>query len=148
VKIKAPKDLWAGLMFIAFGLGFVIVAQHYGLGTAVRVGPGYFPTVLGGILTLLGLIVLGQAFVVHGTGMPTFRLRPVIIVLVAICLFGVLVRSTGLVPATVTLVIVSAFASHEFNFKGALVLAALLTVFSVAVFYYGLGLPFKLWPGH
>lgn len=148
MKIRSPKDFWAGLMFIAFGIGFAVVGQGYGMGTAVRMGPGYFPTMLGLLLALLGLIILGQSFVVKGTRMPNFVLRPVIIVLVAIVLFGALVRSAGLVPAVITLVIVSAFASHEFRWWQAVLLAVGLGAFSVGVFHYGLGLPFKLWPGH
>ena len=67
MKIKAPRDFWAGLMFIAFGLGFLIVSQNYSMGTAVRMGPAYFPTILGGLLAFLGLIVLGQSFTVSGS---------------------------------------------------------------------------------
>src|SRR2546428_12771801 len=63
MKITNGKDFWAGLMFIAFGLAFMIVAQNYAMGNAVRMGPAYFPTVLGGILAVLGAVVLLRAFV-------------------------------------------------------------------------------------
>lgn len=148
MKIKAPKDFWAGLMFIAIGVGFVVVAQNYAMGTALRMGPGYFPSVLGGLLTFLGLIVFGQSFAVKGERMPTFKLRPVIIVMIGIALFGMLIRSAGLIPAVLALVIVSAFGHQEFRWRSTLLLAAGLAAFAVAVFYYGLGLPFKLYPGH
>ena len=62
MKIKSQKDFWAGLMFLAFGLFFAIYgAAHYQMGTAVRMGPAYFPTLLGGLLTILGAIVLAQS---------------------------------------------------------------------------------------
>lgn len=148
MKIKAPKDFWAGLMFIAIGVGFVVVAQNYNMGTALRMGPGYFPTVLGGLLAFLGLIIFGQSFAVKGEPLPTFKLRPVIIVLIGICLFGALIRTLGLIPAVLTLVLVSAVGHQAFRWQSTIVLAIGLAAFAVLVFYYGLGLPYKLYPGH
>jgi hypothetical protein len=68
MKIRNQKDFWAGLMFLAFGLAFAIVARNYQMGTAVRMGPAYFPTVLGGLMAVLGLIILLRSFVskIHG----------------------------------------------------------------------------------
>ena len=63
MKITNGKDFWAGLMFIAFGLGFMLVAQNYAMGNAVRMGPAYFPTVLGGMLAVLGAVIFLRAFV-------------------------------------------------------------------------------------
>src|SRR6267154_2648004 len=63
MKITNGKDFWAGVMFIAFGLGFMIVARNYAMGNAVRMGPAYFPTALGGILVVLGAVVFLRAFV-------------------------------------------------------------------------------------
>ena len=148
MKIKAPKDFWAGLMFMSIGIGFVVVSQNYNMGNALRMGPGYFPSVLGGLLTLLGLIVFVQSFTVDGERLPSFKLRPVIIVMVGITLFGVLIRTAGLVPAVVTLVLVSALGHPDSKWRSTVLLAAGLAGFAVAVFYYGLGLPFKLYPGH
>jgi hypothetical protein len=148
VKIKAPRDFWAGLMFIAFGLGFVLVGRNYEMGTAVRMGPAYFPTLLGGLLLFLGLIVFVQSFTVSGSPLPRFAFRPLIVILIAIGLFGALIRSVGLVPATVVLVVVSSVGNYEFRTKEVVIMAIGLTLFAVGVFSYGLGLPFKLWPGH
>jgi len=148
VKIKAPRDFWAGLMFIAFGLGFVLVGRNYDMGTAVRMGPAYFPTLLGGLLLFLGLIVFVQSFTVSGSPLPRFAFRPLIVILIAIGLFGALIRSVGLVPATVVLVVVSSVGNYEFRTKEVVIMAIGLTLFAVGVFSYGLGLPFKLWPGH
>lgn len=148
MKITAPRNFWAGLMFIGFGLGFALVARNYDMGTAVRMGPAYFPTVLGVLLAFLGVIVLIQAFTTTGAPMPRFAMRPLIIVLIAIALFGVMIRNVGLVPATITLVVVSALGGHEFRVIEVTIMAIAMAVFVVAVFYYGLGLPFTLWPGH
>ena len=147
MKIKAPRDFWAGLMFIAFGLGFVLVGRNYEMGTAVRMGPAYFPTLLGGLLLFLGLIVFVQSFTVSGSPLPRFAFRPLIVILIAIGLFGALIRSVGLVPATVVLVVVSSVGNYEFRTKEVVIMAIGLTLFAVGVFSYGLGLPFKLWPG-
>ena len=63
MKITNGKDFWAGVMFIAFGLAFMYVSRNYAMGNAVRMGPAYFPTVLGGMLAVLGAAVFLRAFV-------------------------------------------------------------------------------------
>ena len=81
MKITNGKDFWAGVMFIAFGLGFMIVARNYAMGNAVRMGPAYFPTALGGILVVLGAVVFFRAFVskvAHPLRVFPFRLRYVL----------------------------------------------------------------------
>ena len=100
MKIKAPKDFWSGLMFIAFGVGFMIVARNYAMGTAVRMGPAYFPTVLGGILALIGLAIFAKSFVTNGPPVPRIVLRPMTLIIVAIVLFGVFLKPLGLIVCT------------------------------------------------
>jgi hypothetical protein len=146
MKIKNAKDFWAGLMFLAVGLGFMLVARNYSMGTAVRMGPAYFPTVLGGILAVLGATIFLRSFVIHAEKVGAFHLKPLIIVLVAIILFALTLKPLGLVIATLIVVGVGAFASHEFSWKATIVLAVILAAFAVVVFYYGLGLPFNIWP--
>jgi hypothetical protein len=146
MKIKNQKDFWAGLMFLAFGVGFVVVARNYSMGTAVRMGPAYFPTVLGGILAVLGAVIFLRSFVIHPEKVPAFHLKPLVVVLLSIVLFAVTLKPLGLVIATAIVVGVGAFASHEFSWKATLALAVILAAFAVIVFYYGLGLPFNIWP--
>lgn len=147
MTIKSPKDFWAGLMFIAFGLFFAIWAwKNYQMGTAVRMGPAYFPTVLGGLLAVLGVLVLIPSFAVEGPKVPKFGFRPLILVLVGCLAYGYLMKPLGLVLATVALVFISAFGGHEFKWKEVAVLSAFLIIFSVVVFVKGLTLPFPLWP--
>jgi hypothetical protein len=147
VKIKSPRDFWAGLMFIAFGLFFVIVAQvNYQMGTAVRMGPGYFPTVLGGMLAVLGGIVLFDSFVLTGTPVPTFHFRPLIFILISSLAFAYLLKPLGLVLASVALIFISAFGGHEFKWKEVAILSVVLVVFAVVVFVKGLTLPFPICP--
>jgi hypothetical protein len=147
MKVKSPKDFWAGLMFIGFGLFFVAWAlTHYQMGTAVRMGPAYFPAVLGGMLAVLGLIVFSGSFAVEGPPVPAFALRPLILISVACVLYGYLMKPLGLVGATAALVFVSAAGGHEFKFKEVFILFVVLIIFSWAVFVKGLTLPFPMWP--
>jgi hypothetical protein len=147
MKIKSPRDFWAGLMFIAFGVFFLVVAQmNYQMGTAVRMGPGYFPSVLGGILAVLGAIVLFDSFVLTGTPVPKFHFRPLLFILASSLAFAYLLKPLGLVLASVCLIFISAFGGHEFKWKEVAILSAVLVVFAVVVFVKGLTLPFPICP--
>ena len=147
MQIKSPKDFWAGLMFMVSGLFFAIwAAEFYQMGTAVRMGPAYFPTVLGGMLTVLGLIVFLGSFAMQGEKVPAFALRPLILISVGCVLYGYLMKPLGLVGATAALVYVSAAGGHEFKWKEVTILYVILMIFSWAVFVKGLTLPFPMWP--
>jgi hypothetical protein len=147
MKIKSPKDFWAGLMFIGFGLFFAVWAlTHYQMGTAVRMGPAYFPTVLGGLLAFLGVLVLIESFALEGPPVAKFHFRPLILISAACVVYGYLMKPLGLVAATAALVFISAYGGHEFKWKEVTVLYVVLIVFSVLVFVKGLTLPFPLWP--
>jgi len=147
MKIKSQQDFWAGLMFIAFGLFFVIVSQmHYQMGTAVRMGPGYFPTVLGGILALLGLIVLGGSLAEAGPDVPKFHFRPLIFLAASSLAFAYLLKPLGLMLASAALIFISAYGGHEFKFKEVAWLTVVLVISSVVVFVWGLALPFPVCP--
>jgi hypothetical protein len=146
MKIKAPKDFWAGLMFIAFGLGFMIVARNYAMGTAVRMGPAYFPTVLGGLLALIGLAIFVESFIAKGEKVPKIVFRPMTLILLAIILFAILLKPLGLIVATAILIVLGALGGHEFRLKEVVILYVILVVFSVLVFVRGLGLPIPVCP--
>jgi len=146
MRATGSKDFWAGLMFIAFGLGFILVARDYSMGTAVRMGPSYFPTLLGGLLTVLGVVIGGQSFIAAGERLGHFAMRPVVLILVAVVLFGLTLRPLGLVGSTLLLIFVGALGGAEFRWKEVAILYLVLIVFSVAAFQWGLGLPFRLWP--
>ena len=101
VRIRAPKDFWAGLMFIAFGLFFMVWAlTHYQMGSAVRMGPAYFPAVLGGLLAFLGALVLIESLTMQGPRLPKFGLRPLVLISVACVIYGYAIRPLGLIIAT------------------------------------------------
>jgi len=146
MKIKSPKDFWAGLMFIGFGLFFMLVARNYQMGSAVRMGPAYFPTVLGGLMAVLGAIVFLQSLIVEGAKVPKLSFKPIFFISLALLLFGYLLKPLGFVLALVVMVFVSAFGGHEFKAKEVAILTVVLIIFSVLVFVKGLTLPFPLWP--
>ena len=147
MKIKGPKEFWAGLMFIAFGVAFMVIAlMNYQMGTAVRMGPAYFPTVLGGLLAVLGLAVLADSLAEAGEKVPAFGFRPMVALCIGCLAFAYLLKPTGLIVSIFALVIISALGGHEFKWKEVLIMSAVLAVFSVFVFVKGLTLPFPIWP--
>lgn len=147
-KIKSKKDFNAGLMFIAFGAGFAIVAKNYPMGTAVRMGPAYFPTILGWLLVILGIIVFAQSFFVSDEKPKATDSRALLWILGSVLAFALLVGplNAGLVPASLVIVLMSAYGSEEFSWRDAIISAVVLTVACTGIFYYGLGLPFMLFP--
>jgi hypothetical protein len=147
--VAAPRhqDLWAGLLLLATGVAALVFARGYPAGTVLRMGPGYFPTVLGGILVLFGLYVAIMGLRRGGAIPAGWSPRALVVVPLAMVLFGVLVEHAGFVPALVVLVVGSAAAGREFRLGEVVVLTALLTVLSVAVFIWGLGLPYPLFKG-
>ena len=148
MRIRHQKDFWSGVMFLAVGLAFVGLARNYELGTAQRMGPGYFPTALGALLAVLGLIVAikGLAREEPGGDIARFHFGPLAVVLGAVALFALLLRPAGLVAALLVLIGVSAYASHEFRLREIVPLAAFLVVLVLAVFVWGLGLVIPIWP--
>jgi hypothetical protein len=146
MTIKGPKDFWTGVMFVGVGLFFVIGARSYDLGTAARMGPGYFPTMLGGLMAVIGGVVFVRSLLVTGEKVAGIPLRVLFLVTLALLLFGYLLRPIGLVLALALLVVGSALAGPEFKLREALLLAVALIVLSVLVFVKGLGQPFPLWP--
>jgi len=146
MEIRNGKDFWAGLIFIAFGLYFLLGARNYEMGAATRMGPGYFPMVLGGLIALLGGIVFLRSLVVKGGGFPSLSIRPLFFIPLSLILFGYLLRPLGVVLALAILVFGSALVGHEFKLKEVFFLYLALIILSVSVFVMGLGLPFAIWP--
>ena len=147
MKIKSPQDFWAGLMFIAFGVFFVVVALvYYQMGSAVRMGPAYFPVVLGGLLAVLGAIVLVASLAIEGEPVAKFHFRPLLFIAVSSLAFAYLLKPLGLVLASIALIFICAYGGHEFKWKEVAIMSVLLAVFSVIVFVKGLTLPFPICP--
>jgi hypothetical protein len=148
VRIKNEKDFWSGVMFIAFGLGFAGFAQEYDMGSAQRMGPAFFPTVLGGLLVVLGAVVAIQGLAAETMDgkIEKFHFGPLAWVLGAVVAFGLLLRPAGLIVALVALIVISSLGSHEFKARDTVLLAIGLCGLVMAVFIYGLGLTIPVWP--
>ena len=147
MKIRDPQDFWAGMMFVAFGAAAMFFARNYAFGTSAKMGPGYFPTALGGILIALGLITALRGLAFAGPAVGRFNWKPLLFVLGSIVLFAAALQGLGLVIAIFVLIIVSALGGHEFKFREVLILAFCLTLGCVAIFIYGLQLQFPVFPG-
>jgi len=141
------KDFWAGLLLIAIGVAAVFIARDYPFGTALRMGPGFFPIVLGVLLILFGLSILSSGLYGGETIEGSWSPRALIILPLSLVLFGALMEHGGFVPAMMVLIFASATASTEFRPLEALLFSIGLTALSVAVFIWGLGLPYPLITG-
>jgi hypothetical protein len=142
------RDFLAGLLFIVLGGLAVALARDYPIGSTMRMGPGYFPTVLGGILLLFGVYVLLRGVRSGDKVKGEWGYRPLAMIALSIVLFGFLLDRVGMVPAIVATLFVAAAAGREFRLKEVLLLAVAMTAFSVAVFSYGLKLPYPLLGGY
>ena len=141
---RNPKDFWTGLIYICFGSSAIVIARDYGMGTAVKMGPAYFPTILGGLLLAIGVISVIRSFVVPGPGLGAFAIKGLVLVTVSVVVFGSVVRGLGVAIALPLLIIVSAYGSTRFRWRPTLLMAAGLTIFCVLVFVKGLGIPLRI----
>jgi hypothetical protein len=146
-RIRNPKDFCAGALFVAVGVATVLLSTRYTLGTAARMGPGYFPRMLGILLIVLGGVLAARGFKFSGSGFTPFRWRPALVVLGSVVLFGAIVRPLGVALSTVILIVAASAASHEFRPRESLVVGVLLAALAVGVFVVGLQLQLPIWPG-
>jgi hypothetical protein len=141
------RDLWTGVMFLGIGTAALGMARHYPFGSTLRMGPGYFPSVLGGLLVGFGLLLMAKGWRRRVPIEGSWSLRALTVLPLAFTLFGLLIDRAGFVPALAVLVFCSAAAGREFKWGEVLLLTAGLTVFAVALFIWGLGLPYALIKG-
>ena len=158
MKIGHPKNFWGGVLFIALGLTFAIIARGipglsflpgYAMGTPARMGPGFFPFYLGMILTLLGVAIASTGFKVHPDDpgkIERFHWKPILWVLASIVVFGLVLKIVGMLLAGIILVIGASLGSHDFKLKPVVILAVCLVIFCALVFVVGLKLPIPLCP--
>ena len=144
--IRHPKDFYAGLLFIAFGAAAIVIGSNYALGTAARMGPGYFPRILGILLLTLGGILALRALKLQGAPVPRFKWRATLVVLGSVVLFGFIVEHAGLFVSTVMLIVGASAASPEFRWREALASGVFFALLAIAVFVLGLKLQLPIWP--
>lgn len=157
MNIKSQKDFFSGLMFMGVGVAFAWGATKYTIGTAARMGPGYFPLLLGVIMAIIGAVITFKALVVKtpdGDKIGAWAWRPLGYIIAANLVFGILLAGLpsiklpafGLIIGIYALVIIAAMAEPDWKFKRSLILATVLAVGSYLVFIKGLGLTFPVWP--
>jgi len=161
MKIAQPRNFWGGILFALIGVGFALVARGvriadftlhagYAMGTPARMGPGFFPFWLGILLALLGIVIalvsLRRAAEGEDVALPRFHWRPILLVLGAVVLFGLLLRPAGMLLAGFLLVFVASLGSPTFRARATVVLGAALVSFCALVFVAGLKLPIPLCP--
>ena len=157
MKIKSQKDFWSGLMFMATGIAFAWGATNYTIGEGARMGPGYFPLVLGILLALIGVFIAFESLVVEtedGEKLGTWAWKPLFFIIGANLLFGIClgglpaigIPAMGLIVGIYGLTFVSALAGNEFKVKEVAILATVLAVGSYFAFVVMLKLQFPVWP--
>ena len=148
MKIRNQRDFGAGIMYMVIGLFFAGIATTYSLGTAAKMGPGYFPLALGILMFLLGLLVLVTSLRASAAidQIPKFNWRVIGIITGSICLFGILLPTMGVLVAIFALVFASSTASKEFSWKAATLNSVVLMIFTYLVFIVGLKLTFPVLP--
>jgi Tripartite tricarboxylate transporter TctB family len=157
VNIKSQKDFFSGLMFMGVGVAFAWGATTYSVGTGARMGPGYFPLVLGILLAILGSVITFDSLVIEtedGEKIGAFAWKPVIFIILANVLFGVMIGGLpsinlppmGMIAGIYALTFVASLAGDEFNAKEIFVVSTILSIGSYLAFIVLLKLQFPVWP--
>jgi hypothetical protein len=150
VKIRNPQDFWCGVFFAAFGVLAMYLARNYKMGTALDMGPGYFPMWLGGIMICLGIAIAGLAFARHGgdadaEGSREWGLRPWVALPASLAAYALLMDAdVGFAPSLFVLIVGCALAHKDVNWRETLILAIVVTAVAVGIFSYGIGMPYRL----
>jgi hypothetical protein len=148
MKIQITKDFLSGALFGVIGLGTIILAQSYKLGTPGNMGPGYFPIILGVIMTLIGVTMLVRSTLKPEMSdhVASWEIRPLIFILASVLLFSLLIDSAGLIVAVIVLVLSSRLGGSEGSLLELVLMVVVLTLIAVGIFVYGLNIPLKLRP--
>jgi hypothetical protein len=148
-QIKSPQDFGAAIVFLAIGLAGAYFGSELRFGTAGNMGPGFFPVILSWIIVAIGVVVGTKAVTIEGPRMEPVQLRPILVIISAILIFGYLIDKLGLAITAALLTVLAAFARRwrEVSLLETILLAAGLALFSVALFVYALTQPFPAWWG-
>ena len=148
LRVNAPKDILAGLIFIAFGLGTFFFAHDYEIGTALEMGPGYFPAAMGLVLSVIGVAAIARG-ITRTTADPItpHRIEPLLLVFAGILAFSFLIERAGLLIAAAALIGIACFRRLLSNPIEVLLIYAVLTGFSALVFvqWFDMQLPLLWW---
>lgn len=150
MSIRNAKDFWAGIMFAFLGVFFIVFAQENEMGTAARMGPAYFPTLLGGILVLLGLYIALLGLLIQPVNndgkVDKFHWDILGWILGAVFVFTLLLQPLGLMLSLAVMIVISLLAERKLFFKETLALIVVLDFIAWAAFVYGIGMIVPVWP--
>lgn len=145
LRINNPKEFWLGAVYLLCGAYALRLAADYPLGTAGRMGPGYFPTVIASLLILFGTVSTVRSLVTTGEPIRIGAIKPLLLITAAVVAFGFLLNTAGLVIAMAVLILMSAAASQAFRFQWtAMAGIVALILFCSLVFVKALGVPMPL----
>lgn len=157
MNIKSQKDFYTGLIYMGVGVAFAWGATAYNVGNAARMGPGYFPLMLGVLMAILGVVITFKSMVVEtedGDKIGAWAWKPLFFIIAANLIFGVLMgglpsiklSAMGMIAAIYVLTFIASLASEEFNFKEVVILATVLAIMSYLAFIALLKLQLQAWP--
>jgi hypothetical protein len=146
-KVKSPQDLGAGVVFVLIGVAGIVFGQDLAFGSAARMGPGYFPTLLSCLIIAIGLVLAVKSIATDGPPIERIQFRPLFAILASILAFGALIDRIGLALTAAILTIGAAYARRNVSKSETLLLAAGLALFTVGIFAYALKQPLPAWWG-
>ena len=147
LRVKSPQDIGAGAVFMLIGIAGLYFGSELAFGTAARMGPGFFPTLLSMLIITVGVLVAFRGMTIQGPPIETIQLRPICFVIAAILVFGVMIEAIGLALTAILLTILAAYARPEVKLGETMLLGIGLALFTVVVFVYVLGQALPAWWG-
>lgn len=145
-KVKSPQDFGAGILFLLIGVAGIYFGQDLAFGSARRMGPGYFPSIISGLIMVIGLLIAAKSLRVDGPGIERIHIRPILMLMIALAVFGFLISKIGVVITSILMIVIAAYARREkVNLVETLLFGVIFAAFVVLVFVYGLRQPMPIW---
>ena len=148
LRVRSPQDFGSAIVIMLIGAAGVYFGSELTMGTAGRMGPGYFPRLLSWLIIATGLFIGLKSLVVDGPPIQTPQWRPILFCLSAIILFGYMMKYVGLFLTGITMILVAAHARRNVNLIETLIFGVVMTLGTILIFVYGLGQPLPAWWGY
>lgn len=145
LRVRSPQDLGAGILFLLIGAAGIYFGRDLTFGSARNMGPGYFPSIISGLIILAGFVTVGKSLAVDGPAIERFQLRPIFMLMVALAIFGFLISQIGVVITAVLMMVAAAYARPNVKLVETIIFAVCVSAFVVLLFVYGLNQPMPLW---
>ena len=147
IRIKSPRDFGAAIVILAIGFAGAYFSNDLRMGSAARMGPGYFPQILSWCIVALGVFIGAKSFAIEGPPIERMQLRPIGVLVVSSLVFGYAIEEVGLALAAVVAMLIAPYARRGASLREALFLSIGLTAFAIIVFVWALGQPLPVWRG-